>query len=625
MSIVAFTQMAASFAFATMAACLAHREIRSGRMSQDIVTLLIVFLGVQSLQIMVAGLCGLLTGAWVGGASSVGLVLLATVPCLRRRICECLRGLARPLILELAGGVRRNPCLAAFAMITVGYVALHVVMFVVISPPLTFDALTYHLSKVAQWLHSESIYLPDLPVKRVFWPSGMELLNCWWALFTHNELFIEMPGLFFHALAAMAVFAVARNMGLGRRPSAYAALVFALTPAIVGHGSTCLTDLPTAALLYSLLALWTRTSDNAIDSNRRWLLSAAILFLAIGVKPTIVFMLPAVAIPAIPFLRRRDFTALTSVHRAPAVLWTLAALALFLGSFWYVRNAIRFGNPLYPVVAGTNSSDGMQSGTFSLANLAFSLRMLIVNRGILDGGPIVPNLYRMTGWGWFAVACGIPCSVFFALSSRRFAFLLAGQVAAMLVVLGTVAPYSSCLRFILWIPGALAIGFVGAVVAGRLPRPVTLALTGAAVATSALNLFTGLSNAPRIDWVRQAHHVGYRSNALGYHQKAIAINVPENEDIAVFMGREDPLYLAYGPSFRRGVRTIDAVDGDIDFAGALDEAGVRFLFLPAAPGSYPTAMQALQRQIDEGSIIRLARGLYVRNQAGASTDKEETR
>ncbi|MBQ9727732.1 MAG: hypothetical protein IJV65_09535 [Kiritimatiellae bacterium] len=616
----ALAQMAVCFAFAAVCAALVWRDARTGRPALDAMTLALAFLGTQALHVMAAGLCGRLDGAFLGWTGAAGLAAAFALPAGRRRLRECAAGLLRPAWRRLRGGLRRRPFLAVCAAAAAAYVALHAAMFVVLAPPLTFDALTYHLSKVAQWIHAGSLSLPDLPVKRVFWPSGMELLDAWWAVFLHHELLVEAPGLFFHALAALGVWCLARNVGLGRRASGWAAVLFAVTPAVVGHGATCLTDLPTAALFYYVLALWTFPAADAETARRRWLLCAAALFFAAGVKPTIAFMLPGAALAAVPALRAADFRAARGVLRAPRVLWLLVAAALFLGAFWYVRNAVRFGNPLYPVVAGAETADGIQSGAFSLDSLRQALRMLAGPGGLWDGDAVVPNLRRMTGWGWFAVACGLPCSVFFALRSRRFLFLALGQLLAAAVVLGSVRPDSTCLRFLLWTPGPLCVGFAGAVARGGLPRPVRCALGAAAAWTTLLNLFTGLSNAPRIDWIAQTSAVGRRAGLLAAVQERIGRHVPPDEDMAVFMGREGPLYLVYGPGYRRGCFTIEARDAPVDFAARLDEAGLRFLFYPGWPGVCPAAGESLRRQVESGLLADLGCGLFVRARPPAETE-----
>ena len=492
------------------------------------------------------------------------------------------------------------------------YILIHALLFIVLAPPLTFDALTYHLSKVAQWIHTGSIYLPDLPIKRVFWPSGMELLNAWWAVFPHHEILIETPGLFFHVLAIGAVWVVARNMGVSRHAAGWAAVLFAVTPAIVVHGATCLTDLPTAALFLYLLALWTCPSSSDESAVRRLFITVAAGCFALGIKPTIAFMVPGLAVSAIPALGKRDLRALKSLTHASRTVWAVALAAAFLGGYWYVRNAVRFGNPLYPVVVGANTVDGIQSGSFSLSSLRTALSMLIVKKGILDGRPVIANLFGMVGWGWTAVCCGIPCSAFLAFKSRKFRWLFIGQLVAMCTVLAMVISDFSCLRFLLWMPSILCVGLVGALVSGHLPRPIVWCFMALAAWTAFLNLGSGLTNATGISWRKQWIAPGRRQSRNGAIQARFAAYVPDDEDVAVFMYKEGQLYLVYGPGFSRGVFTIEAEDKPYDFAQILDDAGLRFLYYDDFLNHFPQAKESLRKQLEAGLMTDLRVGLYIR-------------
>jgi len=612
-TVQAILEMTASGVFAVVCAALSWRGLSVGKKSVDWLGFGFVFLGVQSLHAMLAGLCGCLNGTFMGLVAAAGLALALGFPAGRRRIADCAREFWAPSWRGLLGGIRRRPVLGLAALAAALFIAWHGAMFIVLSPPLTFDALTYHLGKVAQWIHSGSLTLPDLPVKRVFWPSGVELLNAWWAVFLHHELLIETPGLFFHALAVLAVWSIARGVGFSRGVSGWAAVLFSVTPVVVVHGTTCLTDLPTAAVFLYLLALWGFPSGDAEISRRRWLLSAAAFCYGLGVKPTLAFMMPGLLFAAWPVFRKADFTSLSLLFRPPRLAAAVVAAAAFLGGFWYVRNAILFGNPLYPVVMGTETEDGIQSGAFSLLSLRTALEMLVGEGGILDGRPVIPNLYRMTGWGWTAVCCGIPCSVWMAFRSRRFAWLLAGQAVAVCTVLAMVRPDFSCLRFLLWVPGILCIGAAGAAsLSAGLPRPVCFVLAGVLLWTSVANLFSGLANATGFDWAKQLAAPGRRHGRNAAIQARFAYYVPPDEDIAVFMSREGFLYLVYGPSFSRGVFNVEASDAPVDFARALDGAGLRFLFFEDWPRRCPAAVESLRAQLADGRMTDLGVGLFVR-------------
>ena len=604
--------MTVSAAFAAVVATFLWRGVSLGRRSVDLLGLLLLFLGIQSLHVMIAGLCGVLTGDCIALTSCVGLAVALAIPACRRRVAECIRELLVPSFKVILHGMVQRRVLALAVLGVSLYFVIHALMFVVLAPPLTFDALTYHLSKVAQWVHTGSIYLPDLPIKRVFWPSGMELLNAWWAVFPHHEVLIETPGLFFHALAIGAVWVVARNMGVSRHAAGWAAVLFAITPAIVVHGTTCLTDLSTAAIFLYLLALWTSPASSDESAVRRLFITVAAGCFALGIKPTIAFMVPGLAVSAIPAVGRRDFRALKSWTHVSRTVWAVVLAAAFLGGYWYVRNAIRFGNPLYPVVVGTNTEDGIQSGSFSLSSLRAALSLLIVQGGIFDGRPIIANLYYMAGWGWTAVCCGVPCSLFLAFKSVKFRWLFIGQVVSMCTVLAMVLSDFSCLRFLLWMPSILCVGLVGALVSGHLPRPIVWCFMALVAWTAFLNLGSGLTNATEISWRKQLCAPGKRIGRNAVIQGRFARFVPDDEDVAVFMYKEGPLYLVYGPGFSRGVFTIEAADKPHDFAKILDDAGLRFLYYDDSLDHFPQATESLRKQVEAGLMTDLSVGLYIR-------------
>src|SRR5438477_8942145 len=82
-----------------------------------------------------------------------------------------------------------------------------------------------------------------------------------------------------------------------------------------------------------------------------WIVAAA--GFGIGIKPTYAFALPGFALLWI--WRFRSSPPAPDAHRLDKGLWVIALLGLTIGSVWYVRNAILFGNPVYP--AGTDSFD----------------------------------------------------------------------------------------------------------------------------------------------------------------------------------------------------------------------------------------------------------------------------
>jgi hypothetical protein len=208
-----------------------------------------------------------------------------------------------------------------------------------------YDALSYHLHAPVTWFHDRRLAI----VPAVFGdpapayaPSNLEL----WFLFLlaplRSDYLAGSGQLPFAALSVLAIAATVREAG-GRRSAALGAgLAFLLVPEIWQQAPTAMTDLGMAALLLASLpfALRLARSPNAGDR----LACAAALGLALGSKYVGLVL-------AVPFV---GFAALAAARGGrPRLRGVAAAGAVLLagGGFWYLRNAIVTGNPIYPLSA----------------------------------------------------------------------------------------------------------------------------------------------------------------------------------------------------------------------------------------------------------------------------------
>ncbi len=606
--------LAAGFVFCALGAMSLWRLVRTRRGDINLASLIFAFTGMQTMTVMVSGLLGVFRGPVIGVASFVGCLALAAIPATRRRIGDCFRDFLMPLVRRVPMAVVSNPVLSlAWAVFSV-FVVVRGAMFILLLPPTSFDTITYHMPKVAQWVQTGTLYLPDLPIKRVFWPSGSECLNAWWAVFPHNDLLVNIPGHFFWAVLALSSRALARNMGVGARLSNWCALATALTPVYAVHATTCLNDLPVAAGFLYLAALWSEKTADEESARTRLTLSVAVLCLTVGTKPTIAFLMPGLLLVAAFNVSKYDRDVILAPRRIHPGAFALIAAAAFLGSYWYLRNWCRFGNPLYPVILGSNTEDGIQSGALSCASLRGALGYLLAQGGILDGRPVIANLYQITGWGWFAVVCGIPASIGAALQSRRFALLMSAFLLSAATVLSAVVPDSTCLRFLLWFAPLPCIGFFLFVEKFHPAMPLRGALLALAVWTATLNMGSAVTNAAPIDWRKLRSYP--RSMLSGLRPLSLRLyrNVPEDASVAVCLWREDPLYLIYGSKFTRRVLTVEHLDEGQGVADLLDALGTPYYFHPGWPSWNPEVSTALEKDLADGRMENLGLGLFKRRQ-----------
>jgi hypothetical protein len=404
----------------------ALRRLRTGEASTDLVIYLMLRLGLISLAVLALGAAKLLAPAGFGLAGAGAIVLLVASGEHRR--------LPRFRLPDVGKG----------ALIFAGILVVRSLLQVWYFAPFQRDALTYHLPKIGEWIqHGGFTSEWGLDLRSTF-PSGFELIETWWVAPLHHDVLIEMAGLEFLLLGAAAAGDIARRLEVSPRFAFLAALLYALTPGICLQATSCLNDGPVAAL-------WTATAALALRTVPVTILLVPI-GLGIGVKPTYAYGLPGLAL----------LGWLVSRRRAPGTRSSAAAgmLAMLIGSVWYVRNTIVYGNPIHPmgpsgisVQAGHVAQRLGPSASGMLENL-----VRLADSRIYDHlGPYDPELTWISGWGCAPLAVGL-ISLFLLLRKDPLMRRLAGgYFVALLSVLSLVVPDPWYMRYVLFFPGLLAV------------------------------------------------------------------------------------------------------------------------------------------------------------------------
>ncbi|HEX6850626.1 MAG TPA: hypothetical protein VF139_04405 [Candidatus Polarisedimenticolaceae bacterium] len=204
-----------------------------------------------------------------------------------------------------------------------------------VSPPLGWDAITYHLFKAGRFVTlGRSIHeaAPDGWGYYEFFPAAGSVLFGGTMLFARDGALLAAAGGAFGLLASLAVYTLARRLGASRPPAATAALAMAATPALASLLTTAYVDVLVAAGILAALALAPSRED-----GHRWArvaLAGAACGLAAAGKTS--------AAPAAVALAAA--IGLLAPGLAPAFVGVAAGTALpeYLGTW------LRTGNPLYP-------------------------------------------------------------------------------------------------------------------------------------------------------------------------------------------------------------------------------------------------------------------------------------
>lgn len=208
-----------------------------------------------------------------------------------------------------------------------------------------YDALDYHLPIAVQWLQAGNLRLLPLTLPNLHpmqFPANFELMELWILVPLHRDFLLQLaflPGL---ALMVAGVTTLARTTGGRVRTGMIAALIVVTLPnVLVSQIGTDLADLFMAGAL--ALAAGFLASYTAGGRRRSLVLAGLLAGLAAGARyQALVDIAPLAVIAVAHEARERSGSRLVR-----NLALALAGLVL-TGGFFYVRNVLATGNPLFP-------------------------------------------------------------------------------------------------------------------------------------------------------------------------------------------------------------------------------------------------------------------------------------
>jgi hypothetical protein len=432
----------------------------------------------------------------------------------------------------------RDPGAGVLILAFFGLVAARLVAQAWLFAPYVPDVLSYHLPKVAEWVRSGGLTRQVGGDTRSWFPAGFELVEAWWVVFLHHDVLIEMAGIEFLALGAVAVGALARLLGLAPRPAALAALIYALAPAVHLQATACLNDAPIASLYAAAAAL--------ILARAGWPLVLLTGGAALGVKPTFVYLMPGLGLLAWLVRARPALPA-----AAPRILAAAALLGVLLGGFWFARNAFVRGNPVYPMTSrGILDQNGNVLVPSSPSVEQLSTNFSLLARRLDDRvGPYSAQQRSMVGWGVGPLALGLPALLLLLRCEPSFRPIAAASVLSLVCLFAFIAQDPYTMRFAMFAVAPLSIA------AARMAE--RSAVIGALAVLAIVIQFLGTFASNEIpqegigDWARTP----WRDRRAGFLP---AISLPAA--VGVYRGERSRAYLLYGPDLNRRVVYLDSPD-----------------------------------------------------------------
>lgn len=230
----------------------------------------------------------------------------------------------------------------------VGTLYLVAVMQGISEPPVGYDSLVYHLPMAVEWSKTGQLLPLSFPTFLGYMPGGAELLMAFNLMTWQSDMYVSIIQFPFLLLTALAVYQIGRTLGARRLAAAIgAALVFAV-PVFVKEIQRSYVDIIFMALVMITLAYALKYWRQPTWVNLA--LGAMAAGLAAGVRFTAFhFLLPVLIFFLLGFIFARQ-TQPVRRRLWPVVkkIGAFVLIAVIAGGYWYIRNWIITGNPIYP-------------------------------------------------------------------------------------------------------------------------------------------------------------------------------------------------------------------------------------------------------------------------------------
>lgn len=385
--------------------------------SRRLLASVVLFPALVVVILLALGMAGLLTCGWAAGAA----VAVALVAGLLRW-----RAGAPPADPETPGLPADEQrafrvalgALAAVAALYVGYAAL-------LGGTFAPDDLSYHAVLPADWLVHHRLTL-GIGNYQAYYPSSAELLAAWFMLPFGDDRYTSLTTVVWAALAVVALLSLARSLGASHTGAVVVALLFLVAAPVLRRLNTfSAVDLAGPAATFAACALLApvrmgRGLKPSAPGLGDMAVSGLALGLAIGSKGS--FLPLTLVMYAWLCFRLRGAC---SWGQGLGRLAVHGCTAFATGGYWYARNAILTGNPLFPFQVGPLAGPftSAEQARTKLASCLPSPEGLSVLWGYVTDWPAALFLLALLGYGFGMAAvsrrrgaddggtCGLPLLV----------------------------------------------------------------------------------------------------------------------------------------------------------------------------------------------------------------------
>jgi len=230
-----------------------------------------------------------------------------------------------------------------------------------LSPDITCDGTAYHIPVISLWAHKGYIYWidPNFQLEALVngYPKSVELLAF---IVIHATGLSELSNtlnLFFLPFGFLGAASLSRSLGASKPVALFSGMLWVLIPVNVFQATTAYIDSAFGSLAIGFLALLVTAQQNLRPgAGIPWRLvpalgAAAGLTLAAKGSAALLVVAGLAGLAVVALIART-----AAGQAARGIFWRAAAtaicaglVALAVGGFWYARNYMLTGTPIYPV------------------------------------------------------------------------------------------------------------------------------------------------------------------------------------------------------------------------------------------------------------------------------------
>ncbi len=242
-----------------------------------------------------------------------------------------------------------------------GLVFLLLGFLAVESPDFSWDGNAYHIPTISFWASKGNIHWIDQPFEGHLmngYPKGAETITYGVAMSLGND-FLNTLNLWFLPIGVLGITCICISLGIRSLPAAVCAgLLFMLVPVNLYQSQTTYVDTAFASCLIGFIALWVDLLQRKKISFNHVLIFGLAIGLTLSIKSS-AFLVVGLAMiilvieKSIEYFRTKKKIRIIgekqNPRRAILIFLVIIITASISGGYWYIRNYVITGSPLYPV------------------------------------------------------------------------------------------------------------------------------------------------------------------------------------------------------------------------------------------------------------------------------------